>query len=82
MAERHKVEKTNNSFNWPVKVLSHSQVSVLCFVTDTLSLTKKIKNACVKWPRVCFGATAEYPATLYHHCFRWSAFFEERSITQ
>ena len=28
------------------------------------------------------GATAEYPATLYHHCFRWSAFFEERSITQ
>ena len=32
-----------------------------------------------KQPR---GATAEYPATLYHHCFRWSAFFEERSITQ
>ena len=30
----------------------------------------------------CNGATAEYPATLYHHCFRWSAFFEERSITQ
>ena len=30
----------------------------------------------------CFGVTAEYPATLYHHCFRWSAFFEERSITQ
>ena len=29
-----------------------------------------------------FWATAEYPATLYHHCFRWSAFFEERSITQ
>ena len=28
------------------------------------------------------GVTAEYPATLYHHCFRWSAFFEERSRTQ
>ena len=25
---------------------------------------------------------AEYPATLYHYCFRWSAFFEERSRTQ
>ena len=28
------------------------------------------------------GVTAEYPATLYHYCFRWSAFFEERSRTQ
>ena len=26
--------------------------------------------------------TAEYPATLYHYCFRWSVFFKERSITQ
>ena len=60
MAERHKVERTNNSFNWPVKVLSHSQVSVLCFVTDTLSLTKKIKNACVKRPRVCFFKETPY----------------------
>ena len=67
MAERHKVEKTNNSFNWPVKVLSHSQVSVLCFVTDTLSLTKKIKNACVKWPRVCFFKETPYPNLNSHH---------------
>ena len=21
------------------------------------------------------GVTAEYPATLYHYCFRWSVFF-------
>lgn len=67
MAERHKVEKTNNSFNWPVKVLSHSQVSVLCFVTDTLSLTKKIKNACLKWPRVCFFKETPYANLNSHH---------------
>ena len=35
-----------------------------------------LSNLAIIW------ATAEYPATLYHHCFRWSAFFEERSITQ
>ena len=64
---------------------------------DEASVKKKVeKDECIISLKLIFmghfidlilhykksGATTEYPATLYHHCFRWSAFFEERSITQ
>ena len=29
-----------------------------------------------------YNGSPEYPTTLYHYCFHWSEFFEERSRTQ
>ena len=67
----------------PVSFFSRSRKSRWTTEDVTIILTQffQVKEKAVCTP-VEVKMLAEYPATLYHHCFRWSAFFEERSITQ
>ena len=67
MAERHKVEKKIIHLTGLLKFCLTLRSPFFAFVSDTLSLTKKIKNACVKWPRVCFFKETPYANLNSHH---------------